>query len=90
MSENDQDLEVGVAKTPVNSLDIKQLGLIASIASLGYVFWVVGAMEMVERLAFYGVRSVARACGCFCGPGLTFAPNGILAACLPICFVIPT
>jgi POT family proton-dependent oligopeptide transporter len=42
-----------------NSLDVKQLGLIASIASLGYVFWVVGAMEMVERLAFYGVRSVA-------------------------------
>lgn len=42
-----------------NSLDVKQLGLIASIASLGYVFWVVGAMEMVERLAFYGVRTVA-------------------------------
>jgi proton-dependent oligopeptide transporter, POT family len=42
-----------------NKLDVKQLGLIASIASLGYVFWIVGAMEMVERLAFYGVRSVA-------------------------------
>lgn len=39
--------------------DVKQLGMWASIASLSYVFWVVGGMEMVERLAFYGVRSVA-------------------------------
>ncbi|NUN14492.1 MAG: MFS transporter [Myxococcales bacterium] len=39
--------------------DIKQLGLVASIASLGYVFWVVGGMEMVERLAYYGVKAVA-------------------------------
>ena len=31
--------------------DIKQLGLCAAVASLGYVFWVVGGMEMVERLA---------------------------------------
>lgn len=42
-----------------STLDVKQLGLVASIVSLGYVFWIVGAMEMVERLAFYGVRSVA-------------------------------
>lgn len=40
-------------------VDLKQLGLIASIASLSYVFWIVGAMEMVERLAYYGVRAVA-------------------------------
>lgn len=39
--------------------DVKQLGLVASILSLGYVFWVVGAMEMVERLAYYGVKAVA-------------------------------
>jgi proton-dependent oligopeptide transporter, POT family len=39
--------------------DVKQLGLWAAITSLSYVFWVVGGMEMVERLAFYGVRSVA-------------------------------
>lgn len=39
--------------------DVKQLGLFAAIASLSYVFWVVGAMEMVERLAFYGVKAVA-------------------------------
>jgi MFS family permease len=39
--------------------DVKQLGMFAAIASLGYVFWVVGAMEMVERLAFFGVKAVA-------------------------------
>jgi MFS family permease len=39
--------------------DVKQLGLWAAISSLSYVFWVVGAMEMVERLAYYGVRAVA-------------------------------
>ena len=39
--------------------DVKQLGLFAAIASLSYVFWVVGAMEMVERAAFYGVKAVA-------------------------------
>src|SRR5436853_2410280 len=39
--------------------DVKQLGLWAAIASLSYVFWVVGGMEMVERLAFYGVRTVS-------------------------------
>ncbi|MFT7548048.1 MAG: POT family proton-dependent oligopeptide transporter, partial [Candidatus Azotimanducaceae bacterium] len=38
--------------------DAKQLGLWSAIASLGYIFWVVGGMEMVERLAYYGVRSV--------------------------------
>ncbi len=39
--------------------DVKQLGLAAAIASLGYVFWVVGGMEMIERLAYYGVKAVA-------------------------------
>ena len=39
--------------------DVKQLGLFASIASLSYVFWVVGGMELVERLAYYGVRATA-------------------------------
>lgn len=39
--------------------EVRQLGLFAAIASLGYVFWVVGAMEMVERLAYYGVKAVA-------------------------------
>lgn len=39
--------------------EVKQLGLAAAIGSLGYVFWIVGAMEMVERLAYYGVKAVA-------------------------------
>ena len=39
--------------------DVRQLGLWAALGSLGYVFWVVGGMEMIERLAFYGVRAVS-------------------------------
>lgn len=39
--------------------DVKQYGLWAALASLSYVFWVVGGMEMVERLAYYGVKAVA-------------------------------
>jgi len=39
--------------------DVEQLGLFAALGSLGYVFWVLGGMEMVERLAYYGVRSVS-------------------------------
>jgi MFS family permease len=39
--------------------DVPQLGLLAALASLSYVFWVVGAMEMIERLAYYGVKAVA-------------------------------
>ena len=37
----------------------RQLGLRMAVASLGVVFWIVGGMEMVERLAFYGVKAVA-------------------------------
>ena len=39
--------------------DTKQLGMIAAIVSLGYVFWLVCCMEMVERLAYYGVKASA-------------------------------
>ena len=39
--------------------EVKQLGLVAAIASLSYVFWICGGMEMIERLAFYGVRAVS-------------------------------
>ncbi len=39
--------------------DVKQLSLWPALKSLGYVFWVVGAMEMVERLAYYGVKNDA-------------------------------
>jgi|HubBroStandDraft_1064217.scaffolds.fasta_scaffold02525_8 proton-dependent oligopeptide transporter, POT family len=38
---------------------VRQLGFAAAIGTLGYVFWIVGAMEMVERLAYYGVKAVA-------------------------------
>ena len=38
---------------------VKQLSLWAALSSLGYVFWVIGAMEMVERLAYFGVKTVA-------------------------------
>jgi proton-dependent oligopeptide transporter, POT family len=47
----------GRAAADVNA--VKQLGFAAAIGGLGYVFWIVGAMEMVERLAYYGVKSVA-------------------------------
>jgi MFS family permease len=39
--------------------DVKQLGFFAALSSLGVAFWIVGGMEMIERLAFYGVRSVS-------------------------------
>lgn len=39
--------------------DVPQLPFGAAIFTLGYVFWIVGAMEMVERLAYYGVKAVA-------------------------------
>lgn len=52
MSEQHQQVNNKVA-------DVKQLGLVASLFSLSYVFWIVGGMEMVERLAYYGVKAVA-------------------------------
>ncbi|MFT5452156.1 MAG: POT family proton-dependent oligopeptide transporter [Enterobacterales bacterium] len=39
--------------------DVKQLSTLAAIGSLSYVFWICGGMEMIERLAFYGVRSLS-------------------------------
>ena len=65
--------------------DVKQLGLWAAIASLSYVFWVVGGMEMIERLAFYGVRAVATLYATRPasegGLGVTMATFGTLLAC---------
>lgn len=65
--------------------DVKQLGLWAAIGSLSYVFWIVGGMEMVERLAYYGVRAVAtlyatrpESTG---GLGVTMATYGTLLLC---------
>jgi len=42
-----------------NLNEAKQLGMWAAIASLGYIFWVVGGMEIVERVAYYGVKASA-------------------------------
>ena len=39
--------------------EVKQLGMWASIASLSYIFWIVGGMELVERVAYYGVKASA-------------------------------
>lgn len=83
MSENDQDSSIGVeAVAQEDSLDVQQLGLWSSIRSLGYVFWIVGLMEMVERLAFYGTRSVATLYGKDAvskgGLGVTPADMGVL------------
>ncbi len=65
--------------------DVKQLGLFASIASLSYVFWIVAGMEMIERLAFYGVKVVAAlyasdpvSAG---GLGVTMTDFGIILTC---------
>ncbi len=48
---------VGATTTTVK--DVKQLGIMAALGSLSYVFWICGGMEMVERLAYYGVRQVS-------------------------------
>ena len=58
MSENSEAKQSAASDTAALD-DVKQLGLGAAIISLGYVFWVVGAMEMVERFAYYGVKAVA-------------------------------
>ncbi len=78
-----QGLEPSVS--PAGALeDVKQLGMIAAIGSLSYVFWVVGGMEMVERLAYYGVRSVATIYGEAAvskgGLGITPGEMGIIFA----------
>ena len=66
-------------------LDVKQLGLWAALASLSYVFWISGAMEMVERLAYYGVRAVATLYGTRSvmegGLGQTMRTFGTLLLC---------
>ena len=53
MATPDTDNQTTTAK------DVKQLGIWAAIGSLSYVFWICGGMEMVERLAYYGVRQVS-------------------------------
>ena len=67
MSSNQKNVDIGreeelpaaIAEEHGSIDDVPQLGLVAAIASLSYVFWVVGGMEMIERLAYYGVKAVA-------------------------------
>ncbi len=56
---NDTDPENDPKQSETTLNDVKQLGTWAAIGSLSYVFWIVGGMEMIERLAYYGVRAVA-------------------------------
>ncbi len=56
MSENNQSNGLSSQN---QSADTQQLGMFAAIVSLGYVFWLVCGMEMVERLAYYGVKASA-------------------------------
>lgn len=62
--------------------EVKQFGMWASIASLSYVFWLVGGMELIERLAYYGVKSsaalYARAPVSEGGLGITMSDFGII------------
>jgi len=65
--------------------DVPQLKFWAALASLSYVFWVVGGMEMIERLAYYGVRAVATLYATRPvsehGLGVTMATFGTLLMC---------
>jgi len=47
------------APTSGDNTSLKRLGLLASISSLSYIFWIVGGMELIERVAYYGVKTVA-------------------------------
>lgn len=62
--------------------EVKQLSMIASIASLGAIFWLVGGMEIVERIAYYGVKAsatlYAKAPVSEGGLGITMADFGII------------
>lgn len=62
--------------------EMRQLGLFASLASLSYVFWLVGGMELVERLAYYGVKTsaslYATAPASEGGLGITMAEFGVI------------
>jgi dipeptide/tripeptide permease len=65
-----------------NLNEAKQLGAWAAIASLGYIFWIVGGMEIVERIAYYGVKAsaslYARAPTSAGGLGITMTDFGIV------------
>ncbi|GJM08805.1 MAG: MFS transporter [Lysobacteraceae bacterium] len=78
MANENNDLHTSTTK------DVKQLGTWAALVSLSYVFWICGGMEMVERLAYYGVRQVsslyATDAASNGGLGLTGSDVGIIFA----------
>lgn len=65
--------------------DVEQLGTFAALASLGYVFWVAGGMEVVERLAYYGVRQVS---GLYATDAVSRGGLGLLESDLGIIFAV--
>ncbi len=65
--------------------DVKQLGTFAAIASLSYVFWICGGMEMIERLAYYGVRQSS---GIYITDAVSNGGLGMLESDLGIVFLI--
>ena len=54
MMENQNDTHTTTVR------DVEQLGILAALGSLSYVFWVGGGMEMVERLAMVRAREAKR------------------------------
>jgi proton-dependent oligopeptide transporter, POT family len=79
MSQDDKSSQTTTAK------DVEQLGTFAAIASLSYVFWICGGMEMVERLAYYGVR---QSTGLYITDSAASGGLGLLESDLGIVFVI--
>ncbi|WP_298771957.1 MFS transporter [uncultured Shewanella sp.] len=62
--------------------EVKQLGMWASIASLSYIFWMVGGMELIERIAYYGVKAsaglYAKAPSSAGGLGISLSDYGVI------------
>jgi len=67
-----------------NLREAKQLGLFAAIGSLGYIFWIVGGMELVERIAYYGVKAsagiYAKTAASEGGLGISLSDYGLIVA----------
>jgi len=79
MSQDDKNLQTTTVK------DVEQLGTFAAVASLSYVFWICGGMEMVERLAYYGVRQSS---GIYVTASTASGGLGMLESDLGIVFLI--
>ena len=79
MSQDNKDLQSTSIK------DVEQLGTFAALASLSYVFWICGGMEMVERLAYYGVRQSS---GIYVTDAASNGGLGLLESDLGIIFLV--